>query len=180
MGQQKLDSGQDVVYMVGESPDTLDKPHFNFSNVSYTQNSESMELQREIQQKNNELTAALDAEDIEDLVDRLEGLEKERSDPTKTEREYKILSARIKRLEQRIETWEEPDVDRLRAELKALMHKQEGNILAGVVYLPTGWLIDGAPLASEIDWSDYTSLRWLRGDKFKALAKAKGEALNPH
>lgn len=177
---EKLDSGQKVVYMVDDLPDTLDKPRFNFSKVSYTKNRESAELQLRIQQKNNELTEALNAEDIEELVDRLDALEKERRDPTKTEREYKILSARIKRLEQRIETWEPSDVDRLRSELQALMNEQETNILAGVEYLPQAWLIDDAPLASGIDWSNYTSLQWLRSDRFKTLAKAKSEAQNPN
>ena len=178
MAKDQLEDGQKVVYIMDDAPDALDKPRFNFSRVSYKQSRESGELQFRIQQKNNQVIAALAADDVEDLVEKLEELQRERRDLTKTESEYRILGIRIKRLEQQLEQWEEPDIDALRGELKALMDEQETNILAGVEYLPQAWLLDGAPLASGINWSDQASLQWLRSDRFKSLAKAKGEAQN--
>lgn len=168
-----------TVYLVSETPNTLDKPVFDFSKVSYTEGRAIGAVHTRIQQKKKEIQAALEADGIEALFKQFDALTKEQDAHTaKHGQANKMLAIRLQRLEQRIEGWQEPDLDKLQAECDALENQQETNVLAGVTYVPQVWLVAGAPMASKIDWSDYQSLKYLRGDKFRALIQARADAQN--
>lgn len=171
------DNGTDnTVYLVSETPDTLDKPVFDFSQVDYTEGRAIDALQIRLQQKKNEIDAAL-SESFEDLVEQLDALTKEQKAYTAEQgHASKILSIRIARLEKRLENWEDVDIDELRAQFDKLQDEQESNVLAGVTYVPQAWLVKGAPLASSIDWSDHGSLKYLRQNRFKTLIMARSAA----
>lgn len=128
--------GDKTIYMPDEKQAEdvakLDKPRFDFSNVSYKQGRESGRIQARIQHIAKQIEAAK-ADD---------------------------------------------DIDALLTQFDALMDQQETHIFAAVAYIPQGWLVNGAPLASDIDWRDHDSLKYLRSDKFQALGRAKNEAQN--
>lgn len=177
---EKLSAGDaPAIYIVGETPDTLDVPRFDFSKVSYTDGRAMNDLVVHSQQKSKELQAAQKMGSFEDLYEELETLVKQQDDNrAKHGHDDKILAVRIRRLETRLENWQDVDLNAILAELNALMDQQESQILSGVVYVPRAWLTQDAPLADAIDWSDHANLRYLRGDKFQALARAKRDALN--
>jgi hypothetical protein len=94
-------------------------------------------------------------------------------------RESGRLQVRIQHLAKKIEAaTADDDIDGLLTQFDSLMDQQEMHIFAAVDYVPQSWLIKGAPLASEIDWQDPDSIKWLRADKLQQLAKAKNEAQN--
>lgn len=168
-----------AIYIVDEMPETLDKARFDFSKVSYTDGRAMNDLVVHSQQKNKEIQAAQKSGSFEDLYDELEELVKQQADTlAKHGHEDKILAVRIRRLETRLENWQDIDLNALLAEMNALMDQQEAQILAGVIYVPRAWLTQDAPPADSIDWSDHANLRYLRGDKFQSLARAKRDALN--
>jgi hypothetical protein len=94
-------------------------------------------------------------------------------------RESGRIQVRIKHLAQKIEAaTASDDIEILLAEFDSLMDQQEKHIFAAVSYLPQSWLIKDAPLASEIDWQDASSIKYLRADKLSILGKMKNEAQN--
>jgi hypothetical protein len=175
MAAEKTDD-KPTVYLLSETPDTLDKPVFDFSQVDYTEGRAIDAMQIRLQQKKNEIEVAL-SERFEDLVEQLEALTKEQKAYTADHgHASKILSIRITRLEHRLENWKDVDIDALQAQFDKMQDEQESNVLAGVTYVPQAWLTKGAPLASAIDWSDHSSLKYLRQDRFKTLILARSAA----
>lgn len=130
MTAETIKSDAPTVYLVSEKPDTLDKPVFDFSNVSYRQGRESGRVQARI----SHLAKQIDAAGAGD------------------------------------------DIDALLVQFDDLMDQQERHIFAAVAYIPQGWLVSGAPMASSINWQESDSIKWLRADKLQVLAKAKNAA----
>lgn len=90
-------------------------------------------------------------------------------------RQMARLQLKIQHMQKRItDARPEDDIDEMLEEMDELLTDQEANMLAGVVSVPHSWLIKDAPPV--IDWSDATSIKWLRYDKFSALMKAVTEA----
>jgi hypothetical protein len=178
MAAEKLDD-KPTVYLLSETPDTVDKPVFDFSRVSYTDGRTMNTVMVQVQKKNKALTDAQNAESFEDLVDQLESLTRDQKTHQAAHgHENKILAIRIRRIETRLENWVDVDIDieALAKEVNVLMDQQEKFILSGVTYIPQGWLTSDAPLASKIDWADHNNLRYLRADKFPTLSRAKRAA----
>lgn len=94
-------------------------------------------------------------------------------------RESGKIQVKIQHLAKQIEAaTASDDIDALLTEFDRLMDQQEMYIFAAVDYVPQGWLVNGAPQASEIDWQNAESIQYLRADKLQALGKAKNEAQN--
>jgi hypothetical protein len=65
---------EDTVYIPGPAVETLDKPRFDFSNVSYKQGRESGRVQARIQHVAKKIEAAAAEDDIEPLLDEFDRL----------------------------------------------------------------------------------------------------------
>src|SRR5688572_1946703 len=115
-------NGQDnTVYLVSETPDTLDRPTFDFSKVSYSEGREIGAQHLRIQQKSKEIAEAMEADGFEAVYGQFEALTKEQDAyMAKHGHANKMLAIRLNRLEKRLENWQDVDLNALRAEYDKL------------------------------------------------------------